>query len=91
MTEMIERVARKLAGRYMIDDGYGEEAAARAEQGDMWKNFRASAQVAIEAMREPTEKMKLAPPDVNFSPEDAAHAWRCMIDAALPTGHGGGK
>jgi hypothetical protein len=51
---MIERVARKLAGQYMIDDGYGESSRASAEAGEMWKNFRRAAEVAIKAMREPT-------------------------------------
>ena len=36
---MVERVARKLAGQYMVDDGYGEASRASAEAGEMWRNF----------------------------------------------------
>lgn len=82
MSEMIERVARKMAGQYMIDDGFGEDSRRGAEQGEMWKNFRASARAAIEAMREPTEAMIDAAYEHALD-ENAKGVWQDMIDAAL--------
>ena len=48
----IEAVARKLAGQYQVDDGYGEESRGSAEAGEMWRNFKAAAIVAIAALDE---------------------------------------
>ena len=45
----IEAAARKMAGQSMIDDGYGEHSRVTAERGEMWRNFRAMAIVALEA------------------------------------------
>jgi hypothetical protein len=75
MSEMIERVAAALKQRARL---HQITILVEADAMDL-------AKAAIEAMREPTEAMKLAPPDVNFGPEDAAFAWKQMIDAALET------
>lgn len=88
MSEMVERAARKLAGQWMVDDGYGEDSRASAERGEMWKNFRKSARLAIEAMREPTGAM-LTAGRINLGGTDELHideaeeVWRKMIAAAL--------
>ncbi len=82
MSEMLERVAKALQkahyerGRGIAPDW---DAIDRFER-EMWFF---SARAAMVAMREPTEAMKLAPPDINFHPEEAAQAWRAMLDAAL--------
>ncbi len=49
--ELIEAVARKLAGQYMVDDGYSEDTRKSAESGEMWQNFKNAALVAITAVR----------------------------------------
>ena len=69
MSEMVERVAKAIA------EADGDHT--------VMDHHRRRSRAAIEAMREPTEEMKLAPPDVNFSPSEAEYVWQAMIDAAL--------
>ena len=86
MTEMVERVAKALGKNDRNRDIGGmltQERWDRYIEDGGWKIYEAEARAAIEAMREPTEAMKFAPPDVDFGLEDAAFAWKCMIDAAL--------
>lgn len=45
----IEAAARKLAGQYQVDDGYGEASRESAEKGEMWRNFKMAATVALDA------------------------------------------
>lgn len=83
MSEMIERVARALAG-YEYADGNDEP----------WEPFVGLARVAIEAMREPSEMMIAI--GINQAEDCTAdwtasaacvaeHVYRQMIDAALET------
>jgi hypothetical protein len=77
MSEIVERVAQALAnhrscGRRFTCSGFREGCHC---YGD--------AEVAIAAMREPTEAMVESCPD-----EDAGLIWRDMIDAALKPPHG---
>lgn len=44
----IEAAARKLAGQYMIEDGYPEDRREIYERGT-WQNFKAAAGLALEA------------------------------------------
>ena len=64
MSEMIERVARALEADYIRTSG------VRLDMNPSWAPFRQSARAAIEAMREPTDKMLTAGGSV-----DAGHAW----------------
>ncbi len=50
--KMIKRVARALCRQYELDDGFSPEQAERAANSEMYRNFRAAARAAIEAMRE---------------------------------------
>jgi hypothetical protein len=72
MSEMHDRVTKAilLAFEHIPDPAYRKNIAG------CW------ARAAIEAMREPTAEMALAP-DVKEWPDDAKAAWRAMIDAAL--------
>jgi hypothetical protein len=89
MSEMVERVARAIAGRRAVRliDTYG------IDEGHL-KNFIVlpvdieDARAAIAAMREPTAKMVDAGCDeekVGYAPDGAPadDVWRVMIDAAL--------
>ena len=80
--DMIERVARVIAA-----------ALYRPQpdmSGDIWKavgterkrKCEDAARAAIEAMRESTEKMSLAPRGL-VDPRVAMSVWQAMIDAAL--------
>ena len=73
MSEMVERVARAIISSASSYAGYEANS-------DYWDSL---ARAAIEAMREPTEAMVNAAPDlrgVDFYPTDV---WRAMIEAAL--------
>lgn len=105
MSEMIERVARALAtsagGRIT---GPGQSVATRefGWKGDgehldqyveaHWKEYMHAAEFAIEAMREPTQRMRLAGIAEWSRPDPTAEhestlvfnaVWRAMVDAAL--------
>lgn len=84
---MIERVARALAQRF-IDRGNARlPGCAHSRWEDMPKSytddFYADARAAIEAMREPTEAITDALSPAPFYCFDAENAWRAGIDAAL--------
>lgn len=102
MSEMVERVARAIFGAWATDVGSShsweelEQATVVASEVEaptlhqMHRQAYAEARAAIEAMREPTEAMKLAGevPLINSGPQDDAWslssaAYRVMIDAAL--------
>ena len=76
MSEMVERVARRL----LESNGYLWENASEGTR----EEFEADARAAIAELREPTEAMIRAcdwpNTDRNSSLEDV---WRVMIDAAL--------
>ena len=80
---MIERVARALAPQSLLPE-------------HMWREFVEPARAAIEAMREPTEEMRIAGDTAPTAHGWGLHAihgssefaeceplWRAMIDAAL--------
>lgn len=91
MNEKIEQVARALCRQYEIDDGFSPEQADRAASSDMHRNFIKAARAAIEAMREPTERMMVAaelafPLLLTFADKEESGsyiAYRAMIDEAL--------
>ena len=69
MNEMVERVARALAVSHYEDK----------DPEFMWRHMVPDARAAIEAMRKPTEDMRLAAPSDRAIDE----VWFPMIDAAL--------
>lgn len=76
MSEMIERVARALADRFML-------SASMGTTPDM-PYWREMAGIAIEAMREPNDDMLTEAINRNAKLEMLpGQAWRAMIDAAL--------
>jgi hypothetical protein len=78
-SEMIERVARALAAR-RVYQGYDAETKARLIEAAMY-SARNDARLAIEAMRQPTDRMAVIGCMATYSTiEDS---WRAMIDAAL--------
>jgi hypothetical protein len=85
MNEMVERVARAIAGH----NGYDPDDMSGAHNigGPMWMAFVQEARAAIEAMREPTMDMVVAGTEqwlCEAAMEDRSEAnWRAMIDEAL--------
>lgn len=79
MSEMIERVARAVSQSFH-DEGYIEGVSDPAE----WNEFLKAARAAIEAMREPTDRMVWdGGTALHDKGEDTAGIWAAMIDAAL--------
>jgi hypothetical protein len=81
MTEMIERVARRLCDE---NGGNPDDVTDRG-----WEAFVGSARAAIEAMREPTEAMKTAASGYRIEEASSGYdarpvdVWQDMIHAAL--------
>lgn len=74
---MVERVARAIAR----DDYDGDDLWDEFGPGNK-ASYTANARAAIEAMREPTEKMSDEGAANNFGKPSYA-AWQAMIDAVL--------
>lgn len=74
MSTMIERIAQAI-----LDAPHTSEADTDAEH---MRYARMQAKAALEAMREPTEAMTLAPEHLTTE-FDAYAAWIAMIDEAL--------
>lgn len=90
--DMIETVARALYQSDWIGNG-----KAPAYEGGMRDEYLREARAAIEAMRNPTEAMRLAGhqhiPDDHGDPwASAIEVWQAMIEAALsPVSTNGGE
>lgn len=78
MSEMIERVARALCKQNGTDPE--TEITLPLVSGKNWTLYQASARIAIETMREPTEAMVTDEVRSLVYPEDA---WGIMIGEAL--------
>lgn len=63
---MVERVARAIS-------------RSQVETERMWQSFLPEARAAIEAMRDPTEEMRMATGD---GPNTSTRVYQAMIDAA---------
>lgn len=90
MTEnqMVERVARALAAHSWELGGNDHSKEPFVDR--RWPHYTGQARAAIEAMRDPTPTMIRAAyltydseGQGGVDPEQAEHAWRSMIDAAL--------
>jgi len=73
-TEVIERIARVLAGRRLSINGSGSHASAAIEVDHAWRDFRDDAIAVLRTLREPDAIMARA--------GDAA-IWEKMVLAAL--------
>lgn len=74
MSTMIERVAKAL----MEASGGG-----RDRPDFYWRYYESAARAAIEAMREPTDRMKMEFEGWNCSANDMEAGYQAAIDAAL--------
>ncbi len=81
MSEMVERVAQAIYDRCNHWD-HDDHLPAYSTLTDGWKaQWQDAARAAIEAMREPTEIMCVAPEETRAI--GAKRSWQAMIDAAL--------
>lgn len=77
MSEMVERVAKEIAVEIMELRGQQRASFKFPDDanGDTIERARYAAELAIAAMREPTDDMRV--------PESAKGIWRAMVDEAL--------
>lgn len=73
-TNLVERIARVLAGRALSANAEGEDRSASAEVDAAWPDYREDALAVIRTLREPDPAMAEAG-DVEI--------WERMIEAAL--------
>jgi hypothetical protein len=73
-TNLIERIARVIAGRVVSINAGGDDPSAGERVDSIWRDYRADALSVIRALREPDEAMAAA--------GDVA-TWERMIEAAL--------
>lgn len=71
---VVERIARVVAGRVMSVNAGGDSELAAAEVDRAWRDYRADAVSVLRTLREPDAAMATAG-DVD--------TWAAMIDAAL--------
>lgn len=76
-TEVIERIARVLAGRRISINGAGQRASAAHEVDDAWRGYRDDAIAVLRTLREPDAIMARAGDPV---------IWEKMVLAALGEG-----
>ena len=72
--DVVERIARVLAGRRLSANAEGEDCSASAEVDAAWREHRDDALAILHTLREPDAAMAAA-----GDPE----TWERMIDAAL--------
>jgi hypothetical protein len=87
MSEMIERVARKLqelGAAFPASPMMFEQMQMAALPGGSWRRYENPARALLKAMREPTFDMaNLICNDEDLKTEDGAERWRAAIDEAL--------
>lgn len=72
--DIIERIARVIAGRVVSINGTGESPSAADWVDEIWRDYRGDAVSVLRTLREPDEAMAAA--------GDVA-VWERMIEAAL--------
>ena len=72
--DVIERIARVIAGRVISVNAEGEDASAGDEVDRVWPEFRADAIAILKTLREPDPAMAEA---------GDLETWRRMIEMAL--------
>ena len=72
--DIVERIARVIAGRVLSSNAEGEDASAADEVDATWRNYRADAVSILRTLREPDPAMAAA---------GDLETWQLMIEAAL--------
>ena len=72
--DVVERIARVIAGRGLSSNAEGEDASAAAEVDATWRDYRADAVAILHTLREPDPAMAEA---------GDIETWQRMIGAAL--------
>lgn len=72
--DIVERIARVIAGRVLSSNAEGEDASAAEEVDATWRDYRDDAIAILHTLREPDPAMAEA--------GDLA-TWQLMIEAAL--------
>ncbi|HYD14436.1 MAG TPA: hypothetical protein VEC11_16440 [Allosphingosinicella sp.] len=72
--DVVERIARVIAGRVLSANAEGEDCSASAEVDATWRDYRDDAIAILKTLREPDPAMAQA--------GDLA-TWQRMIEAAL--------
>ena len=76
-TNLVERIARVIAGRVVSINANGEDASAGDRVDSIWRDYRVDALSILRTLREPDPAMAEA--------GDVA-TWERMIEAALAQG-----
>lgn len=71
---VVERIARVLAGRVLSANADGEDGSASGEVDSTWRDHRADAIAILHTLREPDPAMAAA---------GDVETWRVMVEAAL--------
>ena len=72
--DVVERIARVIAGRMLSANAQGEDCSASAEVDARWRDHRDDAIAILHTLREPDPAMAAA---------GDVESWRRMIEAAL--------
>lgn len=72
--DVVERIARVIAGRMLSANAAGEDCSASAEVDASWRDYRGDAIAILHTLREPDPAMAAA---------GDVESWRRMIGAAL--------
>jgi hypothetical protein len=73
-TDIVERIARVIAGRVLSANADGEDASAADDVDAVWRDYRADALSILRTLREPDPVMAAA---------GDLKTWQRMIEAAL--------
>ena len=73
-TDIVERIARVIAGRVLSANADGEDSSAADEVDATWRDYRADALSILRTLREPDPAMAEA---------GDLETWQRMIEAAL--------
>jgi hypothetical protein len=73
-TDIVERIARVLAGRRLSANAKGEQEGAAGAVDQAWRDYRDDAMAILHTLREPDPTMAAAGDPV---------VWEAMVEAAL--------
>lgn len=73
-TDIVERIARVLAGQRLSANAKGEQAAASGAVDQAWRDYRDDAMAVLHTLREPDPTMAAAGDPI---------VWEAMVEAAL--------
>ena len=72
--DVVERIARVIAGRVLSANADGEDCSASDEVDSTWRDYRDDAVAILRTLREPDPAMAAA---------GDVETWRAMVEAAL--------